>query len=59
MELYYYILELHRRRVRLCLRTNGTNTGPATRDPEGSVHPDWAAKDVTALLAVKARPAAL
>ena len=59
VELYYYILELHRRRVRLCLRTNGTNTGPATRDPEGSVHPDWAAKDVTALLAVKARPAAL
>ena len=49
MELYYYILELHHRRVRVCLRTNG--------DPPGKNHgeagevPSWATHDVDAILA--------
>ena len=48
MELYYYILELHHKRVRVCLRTNG--------DPPGKNHgeagdvPSWAAHDVDAIL---------
>ena len=55
VELYYYILGMHQRRVRLCLRTNGEVRGARDHGDEGDV-PDWATKDVTALLRVKDRP---
>jgi hypothetical protein len=51
IDLYYFILDHHRRRVRLCLRSNGTNTGPVH---ERAAHPEWANKDVTTLLSYKA-----
>ena len=51
IELYYYILDMHRRRVRLCLRTNGTNTGPVARGDAD--HPGWSNKDVAELLSDK------
>lgn len=30
LDLYYFILDRHRRKVKLCLQTNGTRRGPAT-----------------------------
>ena len=50
VQLYYYILQLHRSKVRLCLRTNGTNTGPVHA---ASDHPAWSNKDVGSLLSFK------
>ena len=49
MELYYYILELHQRRVRVCLRTNGD--APGKNHGEAGDVPAWASHDVDAILA--------
>ena len=49
MELYYYILELHHRRVRFCLRTNGD--APGKNHGEAGDVPAWATHDVDAILA--------
>ena len=49
MELYYYILELHHRRVRVCLRTNGD--APGKNHGEAGDVPAWATHDVDAILA--------
>jgi hypothetical protein len=49
MELYYYILELHHRRVRVCLRTTGD--APGKNHGEAGDVPAWATHDVDAILA--------
>ena len=54
MELYYYILELHHRRVRVCLRTNGD--APGKNHGEAGDVPAWATHDVDAILAVPLGP---
>ena len=48
MELYYYILELHQKRVRVCLRTNGD--APGKNHGEDGEVPAWATHDVDAIL---------
>ena len=50
MELYYYIVALHKRRVRLCLRTSGSYRGPREHE---NAELDWVHKSVESLVRVK------